>query len=117
DADLVVTINGGREIAEEIRIDVGRQRDLGLAEIEVALAWTDLTTTRNESGDLVGIRILRGAQVVAGENDRHRRIERGGGIRSCAGWGRHRLGRLWGARSAIRGRGGEHVRRHVFSSS
>ena len=52
DFDLVVAGDRRGEHTGEVRIDAGAERQLGLAEIEAALAGTDLVARRNEARDV-----------------------------------------------------------------
>ena len=69
DFDLVLAGDRGGQLAGKIRIDVRRERELGLAEIEAALAGTDLAAVRHEAGDVPVSGIARGVGVAAGEHD------------------------------------------------
>ena len=62
-------------LRREVRIDVRGQRELGLAEIEAALAGSDFAAARHEAADAPAFRILRSVGVAAGEDQRDRRIE------------------------------------------
>ena len=75
DADFVVTVDRGREVAEEIRIDVGGEREFGFAEIEVALPGTDFSPAGRNPGDVVIGRVLRQVRVVPGQDHRNGGVE------------------------------------------
>ncbi len=58
DIDAVVALDGGRDVGEEVRVDVGGDGQLRLPEIEAAVSGALPCRRRNESRDPVGRRIL-----------------------------------------------------------
>ena len=77
DIDAVVAVDRGRNVRVEIGIDIRGDSEFRFAEIEAALARTLAPGRRNEARDAIGRRILRETRVVARENHRYGRIERG----------------------------------------
>lgn len=93
DPGLAVSRDRCRDIAEEPGIDIRSEGELRLAEIEAALAGTDLATIRDEACDAVGPGILRQVRVLTRDDDRDGRVE---GIAAGRSWRRRRCRHLCG---------------------
>src|SRR5205823_10648356 len=105
--DAAVPLDRGRQGCEEVRIDVGRERQLRLVEIEAAIARPFARGRRNEAGDAVARRILRETRIVARQDHRNRGVEGGQIAAACRSGriGRRRRGRGGSERSGGGGLG------------
>ncbi len=108
DLELVLGRHRDGQAAHEVRIDVGRQRQFRLPEVEAALARSDLVAGRNESCDPVVGGVLRKVGEAATQDRGHRRVERGRARRARRGRSLRHRRRLGDRRS--RGRRGGHRR-------